>query len=99
MFPDGTRAELDDPLDPRTVGKREGELARLFVPLGPDADHRAVALAVEEPPGIVDEPEAAVPAHTADRDVDGVRVDEPEGLDRRDGYAGDASHQPQATVT
>jgi hypothetical protein len=83
-------AELDGALDARAVREAERELARLLVPLGADADDRAVALVVEEPAVLVDEPEAPVAAHAVELEVDLLRVDEPERLDRCDRDANDA---------
>ena len=60
-------AGLDLSLDDRAVGERERKPVRRLVPLGPHPHELGVALAVDEPPVAIDEPEAAVADHAGVR--------------------------------
>src|SRR5207302_11136515 len=76
-------AELDLAFDAPAVREHERENARVLVPFAPHPHHRPVALVVEQPSVLVDEPEAPVAAHAAALEHDLVRVLKPERLHRR----------------
>ena len=87
-------AHRDVARDDVAVRQVQGKAARRLVVVGHDADERPDDLAVDHPPVVVDEVEAAVLAHAERLELDLVAVDERERLHRRDRDPGDgALHQ------
>ena len=77
-------AQLDSAYDAAPVWERQRQDARVLVPLGAHPHHGPVALVVEEPAVLVDEPEAPVPANAAALEDDLLRMLEAERLDGGD---------------
>ena len=91
-------AHRDVARDDVAVRQVQGEAARCVVVVGHDADERPDDLAVDHPPVVVDEVEAAVLAHAERLELDLVAMDERERLHRRDRDPRDGAlhHTPPA---